>query len=166
VLEIGCVVEATIIQITAFGVFLKSGSDTIFIPLDGLSWTPSPDITRQFQVGQTHQVFVERFNYEKSVYAGSLRLLVPEQNPYREFSALPSGTVIHAKVKMIHGNGITVELNDWCSGHLPLDDRTKYLKKGSEVDVQITSLELNHKNITLKLADKSPDATDDLSDEE
>lgn len=151
-IEIGSVVEATITQTAPFGVFLQSGGDTIFVPLNNLSWTPSPDMLSQFEVGQTIRVLVERFNYEKNVYAGSLKPLTPERNPYREFAALPAGKVLRGRVKMTHQNGVTVELNEWCSGELPLTEDTRKLSEGAEVYVQITSLELNDQRMTLKLA--------------
>ena len=150
-IEVGTVVEATVTRTLPFGVFLTHSGDTIFVPLNNLSWTPSPDILSQFEVGQTIPVLVERLNYEKCEYAGNLRILTPERNPYREFSVLPPGYVIRGRVKMVHQNGVTVELNELCSGELPVTEATRELTVGAEVDVQITSLELNDQRMTLKL---------------
>jgi ribosomal protein S1 len=150
-IEIGTVVEATVVRTAPFGVFLQSGGDTIFTPLNNLSWTPSADILSQFEVGKTIRVLVERFNYEKGEYAGNLKVLVPEQNPYRGFSILPAGKVLRGRVKMVHQNGVTVEMNEWCSGELPLTEIASKLVEGTEVSVQITSLELNDQRMTLKL---------------
>lgn len=152
-IEIGTVVEATVTRTAPFGVFLQQGGDTIFVPLNNLSWTPSPDILSQFEVGQTIRVLVERFNYEKCQYAGNLRILTPERNPYREFAALPPGKLLRGRVKMVHQNGVTVELNRFCSGELPLTEETRGLTVGAEVGVQITSLELNDQRMALKLCD-------------
>lgn len=156
-IEIGSVVEATVVRTVPFGIFLQSGGDTILVTLDKVSWTPSPNTLSQFEVGQTWRVLVERLNYKENVYAGSLKLLTPEQNPYREFSVLPAGTVLRGRVKMTHQNGVTVELNEWCSGELPLTGETRKLTEGAEVEVQITSLELNDLSMTLKLAGREHD---------
>ncbi len=151
-IEIGTMVEATVIRTAPFGVFLQHGGDAIFMPLNNISWTPSPDILSQFEVGQTVRVLVERFNYEKCEYAGNLRILAPERNPYREFSVLPPGKVLRGRVKMVYQNGVTVELNEFCSGELPLTEEARKLVVGTEVDVQIASLELNDQRMSLKLS--------------
>ena len=151
-IEIGSVVEATVTRTAPFGVFLQHGGDTIFIPLNNLSWTPWPEILSQFEVGRNILVRVERFNYEKCEYSGNLRILTPERNPYREFSALPPGKVLRGRVKMVHQNGVTIELNKFCSGELPVTETTRELAVGAEVDVQIASLELNDQRMTLKLS--------------
>jgi ribosomal protein S1 len=151
-LEIGSVVDAEVIRIMPFGLYLKAGDDTVLLTVGQISWTPTRETSSQFKVGQTLRVLVERFDYAKKVYAGSIRLLTPELNPYREFSMLPAGTVLRGRVKMTHQNGVTVELNEWCSGELPLTDETSKLTLGTEVEVQITSLELSSQDMTLKLA--------------
>lgn len=151
-LEIGSVVNAEVVRIMPYGLYLRAGDDTVLITVGQISWTPTRETSSQFQVGQTLRVLIERFDYAKKVYAGSMRLLTPELNPYREFSMLPAGTVLRGRVKMMHQNGVTVELNEWCSGELPLTDETRKLSVGTEVEVQITSLELSPQYMTLKLA--------------
>jgi ribosomal protein S1 len=87
-----------------------------------------------------------------------LKQLDPEGNPYRELSRMPPGTVLRGKVRMMHHNGITVDIGTNCVGELPLNPQTKSLSTGSEIEVQITSLEVNDQKMTLKLANDSPSA--------
>jgi hypothetical protein len=45
-------------------------------------------------------VAVLRLNYEKNTYAGSVKHLHPEENPYRELSRMPIGTVFDGTVDL------------------------------------------------------------------
>ncbi len=97
-------------------------------------------------------MFIERLNYEDSIYAGSIKRLNPEQNPYRALSRYDPTTVFNGTVLLIHENGVTVELLEGCIGELPRLPETAILAEGSKVNVQITSLEADDEAVTLKLA--------------
>ncbi len=151
-LEIGAIVEAMIMRVEPFGIFLAYGNDSIFVPLNNVAWIPTPTMLANLSVGQTLRVMIERLNYEKNTYTGSLKHLDPEGNPYRALSRNPPGTVLRGKVKMVHQNGVTVDVGNDCVGELPLNDQTRHLPEGSEIEVQIASLEVNDQAMTLKLA--------------
>lgn len=150
-IEIGTIVEARIARVESFGIFLVCGEDRIFVPLNNVAWVPSPTTLADFSVGQIIKVLIERLNYESNIYCGSFKILDSTGNPYRELSRNPPGTVFLGRIKMIHQNGVTVEVGN-CVGELPLNDQSKGLREGSEVEVQITSLEVNAQRMTLKLA--------------
>ena len=63
-----------------------------------------------------------------------------------------STRVYTGKVKMIHHDGVVVDLGNGCSGDLPLTDETKTLQTGMEVGVQIAALEVDTQKLDLKLA--------------
>jgi ribosomal protein S1 len=156
VIEIGAVVDAVVSRVEPFGVYLTQDKDTIFVPLSNLAWLPHPLTIAALQPGQTVMVLVERLNYKTKVYAGSVKRLHPEENPYRAFSRQPPDQVFGGKVKMIHHDGVVVDVGKGCVGELPLTEQTKALAEGSQVQVQITALELNEQRMTLKLAPCQP----------
>ncbi|MBL8819893.1 MAG: S1 RNA-binding domain-containing protein [Planctomyces sp.] len=150
-IEIGAVVEADVSRVEAYGIFLTHKSDSIFVPMNNVTWHADLAAPSDFQPGAKVKVLVERLNYKNNVYAGSIKHLSPEGNPYRDLSRQPPERIFSGRVKMVHHDGIVVDLGNGCVGDLPKCDQTTTLSEGSEVEVQITSLELDEQRVGLKL---------------
>jgi ribosomal protein S1 len=132
--------------------FLSHKADTIFIPMGNVAWQSTAATIAAFQPGQKLRVLVERLNYKTKIYAGSMKNLDPESNPYRELSRNDPERVYTGNVKMVHHDGVVIDLGNGCVGDLPLTDETKTLETGSQVDVQIAALEVDAQKLDLKLA--------------
>ena len=151
-LEIDSIVRAVVVRVEPFGVFMKHTNDDVFVPLNNVSWHPTPDTLSKIDKGQELAVYIERLNYKEGVYAGSLKRTRPDDNPYRHLSRQPPETVFCGRVVFVHHDGIRVELENGCRGELPIAEDTKALTQGTEVRVQLTSLEVNDQSATFKLA--------------
>ena len=152
-IEIGAMVPATINRIEPYGIYLEHGEDSVFVTADNLAWVGDENVLSHFKVGQVVDILIERYHYEKQMYVGSLRRLHPESNPYRVLSRQPPDAVIEGIVKLVHPNGIVVDLCNGCKGDLPLTERTKTLNEGEPIKVQVASLEVDEKQLVLKLFD-------------
>ena len=157
-IEIGTVVEAEVSRVEPYGIFLTHKADAIFVPLGEVAWPSDAISLSDFQTGQTIKVLVERLNYKTKTYAGSIRHLHPERNPYRQFSRELPERIYTGTVKMAHHDGVVVDLGNGCEGELPLTDQTRLLPVGSQVNVQITSLEVNDQRMALQLAPVAPES--------
>lgn len=152
-IEIGSTVDATITRVEPYGLFLTHDDDSIFVPANNIAWVPTPTTMDAFRVGDSLSVVIERLNSENNTYAGSVKHLHPEENPYAAISLLPPNTVLEGMVKMVHQHGVSVETENRCIGELPLTDDTRALQKGAQVNVQVTALDVENQRMSLQLID-------------
>src|SRR5271157_1167843 len=120
-IEIGTSVKATIESIQPYGVFLRFGTDSLFVPVTNISWRQEGQSVTALSQGGEMEVLVLRYNYGAHRYLASRKHLFPETNPYRELSRLPAHTVFKATVKIVDKNGIAVQLDNSCIGDLRPD---------------------------------------------
>lgn len=151
-IEIGSSVIAVVERVEPYGVFLARDGDTIFLPTGNLAWKPNENPIGDIHVGDSMKVVVLRLNYEKKTYAGSLKHLHPENNPYRELSLMPIGTSFDGTVSLVHQNGVSVRLRNGCVGEIGLAANSRELKQGEAIRVQITALEVDEERLVLALA--------------
>jgi hypothetical protein len=167
VLEIGSIVDATILKVSGACIVASHGADEIFIDRTEFFWVwPSgnscDEIARQaWPVGSSQRVYVMRYLYAWGQVLGSLRRARDEESPYRQLSREAPGSTYDAVVttpwrtaersslvvRMPSGIAAvmtdeTVETNGWL----------KALKVGDAVKVRLDLLDLSEPRLEVRPA--------------
>src|SRR5438105_4118468 len=109
-LEIGSVIRGSVVRVEPYGLYLKSGDQTVVVLAPEVSWFGKGELRQCVRVGEVFDVLVLRFNYPKREVVGSIRRLKPEENPYRHLSRLEPGTVLRGCVTGVYRDGVAVDL--------------------------------------------------------
>ena len=157
-------VEGQIKSITDFGIFigLDGGIDGL-IHLSDISWnTTGEDIVRNFKKGDTLEAVVLAVDPERERISLGVKQL--EQDPFGQYMASNAkGSIVNGKVKEVDAKGATIELADGIEGYVAardiakerVDDATKYLKVGDEVEARFIGMD--RKGRTMQLSIKAKD---------
>ena len=157
-------VEGQIKSITDFGIFigLDGGIDGL-IHLSDISWnTTGEDIVRNFKKGDTLEAVVLAVDPERERISLGVKQL--EQDPFGQYMASNTkGSIVNGKVKEVDAKGATIELADGIEGYVAardiakerVDDATKYLKVGDEVEARFIGMD--RKGRTMQLSIKAKD---------
>ncbi len=89
-MEIGSTVEAPVVRVEAYGIYLKYDDEMILVLAPEFSWE-SGDIRKKVKVGDTMKVQILRLNYQTGENVGSIRRLQQQQNPYGFWPDFPAG---------------------------------------------------------------------------
>lgn len=154
-IEIGSVIRARVVRVETYGVFLAYGEEDIFVVLPEISWHRIQDLRKALTVGEHLDILVVGYNYRNKQIIGSVRLLHPEQNPYRDLSRLEPETVLHGKVVFLDSVSVRVELENSARGNIPKNQLEIELKVGDSVDVKIASLWVDQGILELELIRKT-----------
>ncbi len=150
--EIGSVIQAKVMRIEPYGVYLKHGDETVVVLAPEVSWRDKRDIREQVHVGDNLNVLVLRFNYQTKEIVGSLRRLRKDDNPYWHLSRLEPGSPLHGKVVGVYSDGVTVNLQNGARGNIPKHRvQQKNLKPGQDIQVTVCSLNVDEGILTLDL---------------
>ncbi len=157
-------VSGQIKSITDFGIFigLDGGIDGL-IHLSDISWnTTGEDIVRNFKKGDTLEAVVLAVDPERERISLGVKQL--EQDPFGQYMASNSkGSIVNGTVKEVDAKGATIELADGIEGYVAardiakerVDDATKYLKVGDEVEARFIGMD--RKGRTMQLSIKAKD---------
>ena len=157
-------VEGQIKSITDFGIFigLDGGIDG-HIHLSDISWnTTGEDIVRNFKKGDTLEAVVLAVDPERERISLGVKQL--EQDPFGQYMASNAkGSIVNGKVKEVDAKGATIELADGIEGYVAardiakerVDDATKYLKVGDDVEARFIGMD--RKGRTMQLSIKAKD---------
>lgn len=148
--EIGSAIQARVVRIEHYGIFLKYESQDVFINLPELSWFPVRNLQETIHIGDVLNVHVLRYNYSKKTIVGSLRRLHPEKNPYRELSRLDPEEPLSGKVMAILAGDVTVQFPNGAWGHVAASRMPGEVKVGDSVEVLITGLEVDEGILSLE----------------
>ena len=157
--EIGNVIEGTVDRIEPYGLFLNHAAGKVVVLGPEVSWHDHRNLRERFKIGDVLRVLVLRYNYKDEVYAGSIRRLHPEHNPYRDLSRLRPGTVLQGKVTSLAGDEVTVGLPNGAFGHVPKYRTPSHWERGQMVPVFITALEVDEGRLWLDAAETYPNKT-------
>src|SRR5438552_10976110 len=138
--EIGSVIRAKVTRIEPYGIYLDHEGQTVCVLAPDLSWRDTRNMCDRMRVGEECDVRVLRYNYRDRIIVGSIRLLHPEDNPYRELARLEPGTVLRGRITRIASDEATLEFANGAWGHMPRHELPPGSQKGDEIDVVITSL--------------------------
>ena len=152
-ISIGEIVDATVVRVEPYGVYLQVHDGEILVLIPEIAWCPTTDPHVVAPVGSVHRVRILAHSPEHDIYTGSFRLVDPEQNPYRRLAA--SQSEVHAgTVRNAFGDRITVDLDGLATGHIPADEQTAFLKSGDRVTVEVASVDVESQSLVLRLAAK------------
>ncbi len=153
-------VTGAIKSITDFGIFigLDGGIDGL-VHLSDISWlTPGEEAVRNFSKGEEIEAVVLAVDPERERISLGIKQL--DQDPFATFMAEhPRGSLVKGKVKEVDARGAVVELADGVEGYLRaseirkerVDDASKVLSVGDEIEAKFISLDRKSRSLSLSI---------------
>ncbi|MDX2427635.1 MAG: 30S ribosomal protein S1 [Xanthomonadales bacterium] len=153
-------VSGAIKSITDFGIFigLDGGIDGL-VHLSDISWlTPGDESVRNFTKGEEVEAVVLAVDPERERISLGLKQL--DQDPFATFMAEnPRGSQVKGIVKEVDARGAVIELGDGVDGYLRasdikkerVEDASKELSVGDEVEAKFISLDRKNRSLALSI---------------
>jgi len=153
-------VTGVIKSITDFGIFigLEGGIDGL-VHLSDISWlTPGEESVRNFSKGEEVEAVVLAVDPERERISLGLKQL--DQDPFATFMAEnPRGSQVKGVVKEVDARGAVIELADGVEGYLRasdlrkerVEDASKVLSVGDEVEAKFISLDRKNRTLSLSI---------------
>ena len=167
-------VSGAIKSITDFGIFigLEGGIDGL-VHLSDISWMNlGEDAIRNFRKGEELEAVVLAVDPERERISLGIKQL--EQDPFATFMAEnPRGSIVTGKVKSVDQRGAVVELADGVDGYIKasdlakerVDDATKIVSEGDEIEAKFVALDRKTRNLTLSVRAKDDDELAEVIDQ-
>jgi small subunit ribosomal protein S1 len=147
-------------SITDFGIFigLEGGIDGL-VHLSDISWlTPGEEAVRNFGKGEEIEAVVLAVDPERERISLGIKQL--DQDPFATFMAEhPRGSLVKGKVKEVDARGALVDLGEGVEGYLRaadirkerVEDASKELSVGDEIEAKFISLDRKNRSLTLSI---------------
>ncbi len=161
--ERGDKITGTIKSITDFGIFigLDGGIDGL-VHLSDISWNETgEDAIRNYNKGDTVEAMVLSVDAEANRISLGIKQL--SSDPFNEYLVNNDrGAIVNGKVKEVDAKGATIELADEVEAYLRaseiqrdrVEDATKHLSVGDDVEAKIISVDRKTRNINLSIKSK------------
>lgn len=161
--ERGDKITGTIKSITDFGIFigLDGGIDGL-VHLSDISWNETgEEAIRNYNKGDTVEAMVLSVDSEANRISLGIKQL--SSDPFNEYLVTNDrGSIVNGKVKEVDAKGATIELADEVEGYLraseiqrdKVEDATKHLNVGDDVEAKIISVDRKTRNISLSIKAK------------
>ncbi|WP_198329764.1 30S ribosomal protein S1 [Psychrobacter cibarius] len=161
--ERGDKITGTIKSITDFGIFigLDGGIDGL-VHLSDISWNETgEDAIRNYNKGDTVEAMVLSVDAEANRISLGVKQL--SSDPFNEYLVNNDrGAIVNGKVKEVDAKGATIELADEVEAYLRaseiqrdrVEDATKHLSIGDDVEAKIISVDRKTRNINLSIKAK------------
>ena len=161
--ERGDKISGTIKSITDFGIFigLDGGIDGL-VHLSDISWNETgEDAIRNYNKGDTVEAMVLSVDSEANRISLGVKQLTSD--PFNEYLVNNDrGAIVNGKVKEVDAKGATIELADEVEAYLRaseiqrdrVEDATKHLSVGDDVEAKIISVDRKTRNISLSIKAK------------
>lgn len=161
--ERGDKITGTIKSITDFGIFigLDGGIDGL-VHLSDISWNETgEDAIRNYNKGDTVEAMVLSVDSEANRISLGVKQLTSD--PFNEYLVNNDrGAIVNGKVKEVDAKGATIELADEVEAYLRaseiqrdrVEDATKHLAVGDDVEAKIISVDRKTRNISLSIKAK------------
>ncbi|PKG35277.1 MULTISPECIES: 30S ribosomal protein S1 [Psychrobacter] len=161
--ERGDKITGTIKSITDFGIFigLDGGIDGL-VHLSDISWNETgEDAIRNYNKGDTVEAMVLSVDAEANRISLGVKQL--SSDPFNEYLVNNDrGAIVNGKVKEVDAKGATIELADEVEAYLRaseiqrdrVEDATKHLTVGDDVEAKIISVDRKTRNINLSIKAK------------
>ena len=155
-INVGDVVEGTVKNVTAFGVFIDLGGADGLLHISEMSWGHVENPTKLFQPEQVVKVLIKEINGSKI----ALSMRFDDENPWvgaeEKFAV---GNVVTGKVARMTDFGAFVELEPGIDALLHVSQISKdhiekpsdVLKNGQEVTAKIVDFNMETKKISLSI---------------
>ena len=181
-LNVGDVVEGTVMRFTDYGAFVDLGGIDGLLHISEISWGKLKHPQEVLKIGDRVKVKILSMNEEKGKISLGLKQTTPE--PWSVINEkYAAGQVVKGRVVQIKEYGAFVELEPGLDGlvhisevaHKRVNDIAEELELGQEVDAKILEIDTERKRISLSIkqtleapqADEAPeDAYEDDEDEE
>jgi small subunit ribosomal protein S1 len=160
-LEEGQTIEGVVSSIREFGAFVDIGGIDGLIPISEIGWSRVENVEDHFTVGQKVQAIVKKLDWEKDRI--SLSYKETQADPWNEAVTLfPEGTTHMGTVARLAQFGAFVTLAPGIDGlvHISklgsgrrINHPREVLEEGQSIDVNIDSIDLDEKRISLVPAD-------------
>jgi small subunit ribosomal protein S1 len=156
-------VSGQIKSITDFGIFigLDGGIDGL-VHLSDISWnTTGEDVVRNYKKGDTLEAVVLAVDPERERISLGVKQL--EQDPMGQYVATNAkGSIVKGIVKEVDAKGATVELDGGIEGYVSardisnerVDDASKVLKVGDEIEAKIVGTDRKGRSMQLSIKAK------------
>ncbi|QSX77739.1 30S ribosomal protein S1 [Agrilutibacter solisilvae] len=156
-------VSGQIKSITDFGIFigLDGGIDGL-VHLSDISWnTTGEDVVRNYKKGDTLEAVVLAVDPERERISLGVKQL--EQDPMGTYVATNAkGSIVKGIVKEVDAKGATVELDGGIEGYIAardishdrVDDASKVLKVGEEIEAKIVGTDRKGRSMQLSIKAK------------
>ncbi|MGP5271742.1 30S ribosomal protein S1 [Psychrobacter faecalis] len=161
--ERGDKITGTIKSITDFGIFigLDGGIDGL-VHLSDISWNETgEEAIRNYNKGDTVKAMVLSVDSEANRISLGIKQL--SSDPFNEYLVNNDrGAIVNGKVKEVDAKGATIELADEVEAYLRaseiqrdrVEDATKHLSVGDDVEAKIISVDRKTRNINLSIKAK------------
>ena len=161
--ERGDKITGTIKSITDFGIFigLDGGIDGL-VHLSDISWNETgEEAIRNYNKGDTVEAMVLSVDSEANRISLGVKQLTSD--PFNEYLVNNDrGAIVNGKVKEVDAKGATIELADEVEAYLRaseiqrdrVEDATKHLNVGDDVEAKIISVDRKTRNINLSIKAK------------
>ncbi|MGP9687834.1 30S ribosomal protein S1 [Psychrobacter sp. AOP22-C1-C5] len=161
--ERGDKITGTIKSITDFGIFigLDGGIDGL-VHLSDISWNETgEDAIRNYNKGDTVEAMVLSVDAEANRISLGVKQL--SSDPFNEYLVgNDRGAIVNGKVKEVDAKGATIELADEVEAYLRaseiqrdrVEDATKHLSVGDDVEAKIISVDRKTRSINLSIKAK------------
>lgn len=161
--ERGDKITGTIKSITDFGIFigLDGGIDGL-VHLSDISWNETgEEAIRNYNKGDTVEAMVLSVDSEANRISLGIKQL--SSDPFNEYLVNNDrGAIVNGKVKEVDAKGATIELADEVEAYLRaseiqrdrVEDATKHLSVGDDVEAKIISVDRKTRNINLSIKAK------------
>ncbi len=159
-------VSGAIKSITDFGIFLglEGGIDGL-VHLSDISWmNAGEDAIRHFRKGEEVEAVVLAVDPERERISLGIKQL--EQDPFATYMAEhPRGSIVTGVVRSVDPRGAVIELADGVEGYVKaadlakerVEDATKVVAVGDEVEAKFVALDRKTRNLTLSVRAKDDD---------
>jgi len=156
-------VTGAIKSITDFGIFigLDGGIDGL-VHLSDISWQDTgEDAVRNFRKGEDVEAVVLAVDPERERISLGIKQL--DQDPFATYMAEhPRGSMVNGVVKEVDARGAVIELIEGVEGYLRandikeerVEDATRELKVGDEVEAKFISLDRKNRTLSLSIRAK------------
>ena len=160
-LEEGQTIEGVITSIRDFGAFVDIGGVDGLVPISEIGWSRVENIADYYSVDQKVSVLVKKLDWDNNRITLSIKETL--EDPWEEAAAkLSNGNIIMGKVVRLAQFGAFVSLEAGVDGLIHISKLGKgrrinhpreVLEEGQEIEVQVESIDLEEKRISLKPSD-------------
>jgi small subunit ribosomal protein S1 len=157
----GQTIEGVITSIREFGAFVDIGGVDGLVPISEIGWSRVEKITDYYSVDQKVSVLVKKLDWDNNRITLSIKETL--EDPWEEAAAkLCNGNIIMGKVVRLAQFGAFVSLEAGVDGLIHISKLGKgrrinhpreVLEEGQEIEVQVESVDLEEKRISLSPSD-------------
>jgi len=150
------IVEGKVLRFASFGAFVDVRGFDCLAHTSDLSWERVGGPSDVLEIGKTYEFVVLALDRENNRVSLGYKQLQPKPWDLAE-EKFPVGTIVTGKVARLMPYGAFIELDKHIDGLLHvsnyswewIDDISKVLKVGDEVEVEVLEFDAEHKRITL-----------------